>query len=36
MSIGGLLSLSDRRMRLGIAERARKRRRPQATPVAAE
>jgi cytochrome c-type biogenesis protein CcmF len=36
MSIGGGISLSDRRIRLGIAERARRRRDPPASPVAAE
>lgn len=36
MAIGGFISLTDRRMRLGIAERARRRRPVQPKPVAAE
>ncbi len=36
MALGGVVSLSDRRVRLGIAQRARRRREPDANPVAAE
>ncbi len=36
MAIGGALSLTDRRMRLGIAQRAKRRRGPEPKPLAAE